>query len=63
MRYLLIFTGLFVLSATCTADEPVANSPAPITDVLPEMTPLGVWRILNVSPAATIVCPALGPPW
>ena len=39
------------------------TQPAPITDVLPEITPLGVWRILNVSPPATIVWPAFGPPW
>ena len=46
-------------SSTCGS----TTQPAPITDVLPEITPLGVWRILNVSPSTTIVCPAFGPPW
>jgi len=39
------------------------TQPAPITQAFPETMPLGIWRILNVSPPAMIVCPAFGPPW
>src|SRR5688500_20168557 len=34
-----------------------------MTQTFPETIPLGIRRILNVSPSATIVCPALAPPW
>ncbi len=39
------------------------TQPAPITEVVPDTTPLGIWRSFQVSPSAMIVCPALGPPW
>ena len=38
------------------------TQPAPITDGVPETTPLGICRSFHVSPPTTIVCPALGPP-
>ena len=38
------------------------TQPAPITHSLPQRIPEGMCRSLYVSPSATIVCPAFGPP-
>ena len=50
-------------SSSAISTSGSTTQPAPITETLPEITPLGVWRILNVSSPTMIVCPAFGPPW
>ena len=49
------------ISSTKTCGS--TTQPVPITEVVPETTPLGIWRSFHVSPPTTIVCPAFGPPW
>ena len=41
----------------------VDDAPAPIALALPGDDPVGICRILYVSPPTTIVWPAFGPPW
>ncbi len=50
-------------SSSAISTSGSTTQPPPITETFPEITPLGVARILNVSSPTTIVCPALGPPW
>ena len=50
-------------SSSAISTSGSTTQPAPITETFPEITPLGVCRILNVSSPTMIVCPALGPPW
>jgi hypothetical protein len=54
MRYLLILTGLCVLSATCTADEPEAASSASSTVLAPAATaPITNVSATKADPPAT----------
>ena len=44
-------------------DAGIDDAPGPIALRFPATIPLGICRILYVSPSTTIVWPAFGPPW